>query len=61
MLCKPKLPPLKSVTLEKLKKMQKDANAKAKEMHEEIEKDKEQMKGGFIGGNSESSECMTFE
>ena len=60
-LCKPKLLPLKSVTLEKLEKMQKDANAKAKEIHEEIEKDKEQMKGGFIGGNSESSECMTFE
>ena len=56
-LCKPKLLPLKSVTLEKLDKTQKDANAKAKEMHEE----KEQMKGGFIGGNSESSECMTFE
>ena len=61
MLCKPKLLPLKSVTLEKLEKMQKDANAKAKEMQEEIEKEKEQMKGGFIGGNSESSECMTFE
>ena len=41
--------------------MQKDANAKAKEMQEEIEKEKEQTKGGFIGGNSESSECMTFE
>ena len=60
-LCKPKLLPLKSVTLEKLEKMQKDANVKAKEMHEEIEKEKEQVKGGFIGGNSESSECMTFE
>ena len=60
-LCKPKLLPLKSVTLEKLEKMQKDANAKAKEMHEEIEKEKEQMMGSFIGGNSESSECMTFE
>ena len=60
-LCKPKLLPLKSVTLEKLEKMQKDANAKAKEMQEEIEKEKEQMKSGFIGGNSESSECMTFE
>ena len=30
-------------------------------MQEEIEKEKEQMKSGFIGGNSESSECMTFE
>ena len=42
-LCKPKLLPLKSVTLEKLEKMQKDANEKAKAMQEEIEKEKEQM------------------
>ena len=32
--------PLKSVTLEKLEKVQKDANAKAKEMQEEIETNK---------------------
>ena len=31
-LCKPKLMPLKSVTLEKLEKMQKDAEIKLKEM-----------------------------
>lgn len=31
-LCKPKLMPLKSVTLEKLEKMQKDAEEKLKEM-----------------------------
>lgn len=31
-LCKPKLMPLKSVTLEKLEKMQKDAELKLKEL-----------------------------
>ncbi|XP_011155717.1 BBSome-interacting protein 1 [Solenopsis invicta] len=33
-LCKPKLIPLKSVTLEKLEKMQRDAEIKLKEMQE---------------------------
>ena len=33
-LCKPKLIPLKSVTLEKLEKMQKDAEIKVKESQE---------------------------
>lgn len=33
-LCKPKLMPLKSVTLEKLEKMQKEAEQKMKEMQE---------------------------
>lgn len=33
-LCKPKLMPLKSVTLEKLERMQKDAEQKMKEMDE---------------------------
>ena len=33
-LCKPKLMPLKSVTLEKLEKMQKEADQKLKEMQE---------------------------
>ena len=60
-LCKPKLLPLKSVTLEKLEKMQKDANDKAKAMQEELEKEKEQMKNGFIGGGSEQSESVTFD
>ena len=60
-LCKPKLLPLKSVTLEKLEKMQKDANEKAKAMQEELEKEKEQMKNGFIGGGSEQSESVTFD
>ncbi|XP_015601367.1 BBSome-interacting protein 1 [Cephus cinctus] len=34
-LCKPKLMPLKSVTLEKLEKMQKDAEMKMKEMQKD--------------------------
>ncbi|CAB0039638.1 unnamed protein product [Trichogramma brassicae] len=34
-LCKPKLMPLKSVTLEKLEKMQKEADEKLKEMQEQ--------------------------
>lgn len=34
-LCKPKLIPLKSVTLEKLEKMQRDAEVKVKENQEE--------------------------
>lgn len=34
-LCKPKLMPLKSVTLEKLEKMQQDAEKKLKEQKEE--------------------------
>lgn len=37
-LCKPKLMPLKSVTLEKMEKMQKDAEAKLKQQQEEAEK-----------------------
>ena len=60
-LCKPKLLPLKSVTLEKLEKMQKDANEKAKAMQEQIEKEKEQMNNEFIGGSSSQSESVTFE
>ena len=60
-LCKPKLLPLKSVTLEKLEKMQKDANEKAKAMQEELEKEKEQMNNEFIGGASAQSESVTFE
>ncbi|XP_017877194.1 BBSome-interacting protein 1 isoform X3 [Ceratina calcarata] len=38
-LCKPKLIPLKSVTLEKLEKMQKDAELKIKEAEEHTETD----------------------
>ena len=60
-LCKPKLLPLKSVTLEKLEKMQKDANEKAKAMQDEIEREKEQMNNEFIGGSSAQSESVTFE
>ncbi|KOC60814.1 BBSome-interacting protein 1 [Habropoda laboriosa] len=40
-LCKPKLIPLKSVTLEKLEKMQKDAELKIKEAAEEDTKAKD--------------------
>ncbi|XP_011494524.1 PREDICTED: BBSome-interacting protein 1 [Ceratosolen solmsi marchali] len=36
-LCKPKLMPLKSVTLEKLEKMQKDAELKMKELENTTE------------------------
>ena len=60
-LCKPKLLPLKSVTLEKLEKMQKDANEKAKAMQEELEREKEEMADQFIGGGSAQSESVTFD
>ena len=60
-LCKPKRLPLKSGTREKLEKIQKDANEKAKAMQEEIEKEKEQMNNEFIGGASSQSESVTFE
>ena len=60
-LCKPKLLPLKSVTLEKLEKMQKDANEKAKAMQDELEKEKEQMNNEFIGGEGAQSESVIFE
>ena len=60
-LCKPKLLPLKSVTLEKLEKMQKDANEKAKAMQEELEREKEAMTDQFIGGGSAQSESVTFD
>ena len=43
-LCKPKLLPLNSVTLEKLERMQKEANIKAKEMQAEVEKEQEAIK-----------------
>ena len=60
-LCKPKLLPLKSVTLEKLEKMQKDANEKAKALQEEMEREKEAMTDQFIGGGSSQSESVTFD
>ena len=60
-LCKPKLLPLKSVTLEKLEKMQKDANEKAKAMQEELEREKEAMTEQFIGGGTTQSESVTFD
>ena len=60
-LCKPKLLPLKSVTLEKLEKMQNEANEKAKAMQEEMEREKDGMKDQFIGGGSEQSESVSFE
>ncbi|XP_076163515.1 BBSome interacting protein 1 isoform X3 [Ptiloglossa arizonensis] len=40
-LCKPKLIPLKSVTLEKLEKMQRDAELKIREVSEEESKENE--------------------
>lgn len=60
-LCKPKLLPLKSVTLEKLEKMQNEANEKAKAMQEEMEREKDGMKDQFIGGGSDQSESVSFE
>ena len=61
-LCKPKLLPLKSVTLEKLEKMQNDANTKAKEMMEQdLRAEAELEHGAFIGGNSGQSESVTFD
>ena len=44
-LCKPKLMPLKSLTLEKLEKMQKDAEQKLKEAQEAQEAETESQKG----------------
>ena len=61
-LCKPKLLPLKSVTLQKLEMMQREANEKAREMHDEIEREKQEQNQGFIGGGGGggTSESMTI-
>ena len=40
-LCKPKLLPMKSVTIEKLEKLQREANERAKRQMEEEDKNKE--------------------
>lgn len=40
-LCKPKLMPLKSVTLEKLEKMQKEAQEKVKDQQQQEEESRE--------------------
>ena len=61
MLCKPKLLPLNSVTLEKLEKMQKEANTRAKEMQEEASRAQEGAReGGFIGGQESNADVMTI-
>ena len=49
-LCKPKLLPLKSFTLEKLEKMQKEATAKAQETI--LEKQREDESQFYPGGNT---------
>jgi len=57
-LCKPKLLPLKSFTLQKLEKMQKEASAKAKEEMEEILK-KEEFDSKAVP--THAPETMSFE
>ena len=57
-LCKPKLIPLKSFTLQKLEKMQKEASAKAKEEMEEILK-KEEFDSKAVP--THAPETMSFE
>ena len=54
-LCKPKLMPLKSVTLEKLEKMQKEAQETVKKQEEE-ERLAQQMMFGTPGGTMGSSD-----
>ena len=55
-LCKPKLLPLKSFTLEKLEKMQKEATIKAQETI--LDKQREDEAQFFPGSNSGMNECI---
>jgi len=57
-LCKPKLLPLKSFTLEKLEKMQKEATAKAQETI--LEKQRENESQFYPGSNSDINESTTL-
>lgn len=57
-LCKPKLLPLKSFTLQKLEKMQKEASEKAKEQLEESVRQQE-LEDNAIA--SHAPETMSFE
>ena len=58
-LCKPKLMPLKSVTLEKLEKMQKDAQETVKQQEKEEQLQNQLM---FSGGGASNGpvDRMTF-
>lgn len=62
-LCKPKLMPLKSITLEKLEKMQKDAEEKLKEAQEaqEIQEVQEAQKAEEIRGLKEAQEYQEID
>jgi BBSome-interacting protein 1 len=60
-LCKPKLLPLNSVTLEKLERMQKEAQTRAKEMQAAAEREQQEGTGGFIGGGGGEAEVLTLE
>lgn len=57
-LCKPKLLPLKSFTLQKLEKMQKEASEKAKEQLEESVKQHQLEENSMP---SHAPETMSFE
>ena len=59
-LCKPKLMPLKSVTLEKLEKMQKDAQDTVKEQEAEAMREESEMMSQRPGG-SEEAQVANFE
>lgn len=55
-LCKPKLMPLKSVTLDKLERMQKEAQEKVIEMEKQVEEEKQNLENEQqIGGQSDTN------
>ena len=55
-LCKPKLLPLKSVTLEKLEKMQRDAQETVKQQEKEAELEAQQMMSSSASAAASSSD-----
>lgn len=48
-LCKPKLLPLKSVTLEKLEKMQRESQAKVRDLEAQLEKEEKILQSSSAG------------
>ena len=63
-LCKPKLLPLKSFTLQKLEKMQKEATLRAQEQIEETRRQKEELDSEIRQENTEEThqpETISFD
>ncbi len=60
-LCKPKLLPLKSVTLEKLEKMQKDAQDTVKQQELEAQQQQNEFMFGGGGASTGESQSISFD